>query len=93
MDKLDETHHDDALANESHKKHIKSQHDKSDKQAISSSHTTKCMIRWGKVNSSLCGMVPISKRALEKGAYELVDYNGVLLGDPRNGIFLKRNYA
>ena len=30
---------------------------------------------------------------LEKGAYELVDYDGIPLGEPRNGLYLKRYYA
>ena len=35
----------------------------------------------------------IVNHVLEKGAYELVDYNGIPLGDPQNGIYLKRYYA
>ena len=31
----------------------------------------------------------IVKHVLEKGAYELVDYEGMTLADPRNGIYLK----
>ena len=30
---------------------------------------------------------------LEKGAYELVDYDWIPLGDPCNGLYLKRYYA
>ena len=33
------------------------------------------------------------KRILEKGAYELVDYEGKDLAEPRNGIYLKKYYA
>ena len=33
------------------------------------------------------------KRVLEKGAYELVDYEGTVLAEPRNGIYLKKYYA
>ena len=29
---------------------------------------------------------------LEKGAYELVDYDAISSGDPCNGIYLKRYY-
>ena len=29
------------------------------------------------------------KRVLEKGAYELVDYEGIALEEPRNGLYLK----
>ena len=32
----------------------------------------------------------IVKRVLAKGAYELVDYDGISLARPRNGLYLKR---
>ena len=35
----------------------------------------------------------VVKRVLEKGAYELVDYEGTALVDPRNGLYLKKYYA
>ena len=35
----------------------------------------------------------IISKFLEKGAYELVDYDGIPLGEPRNGLYLKRYYA
>ena len=35
----------------------------------------------------------VVKRVLEKGAYELVDYEGTTLEEPRNGIYLKKYYA
>ena len=33
----------------------------------------------------------VVKRVLEKGAYELVDYEGTALEEPRNGLYLKKN--
>ena len=33
------------------------------------------------------------KQVLEKGAYELVDYEGIALVEPRNGLYLKKYYA
>ena len=33
------------------------------------------------------------KRVLEKDAYELVDYEGAALAEPRNGLYLKKYYA
>ena len=30
---------------------------------------------------------------LEKGTYELIDYDGITLGEPRNWIYLKKYYA
>ena len=35
----------------------------------------------------------IVKRVLAKGGYELVDYDGIPLEQPRNGLYLKRYYA
>lgn len=35
----------------------------------------------------------IVKCVLGKGAYELVDYEGNMLKEPRNGLYLKRYYS
>jgi hypothetical protein len=35
----------------------------------------------------------IVRRVLEKGAYELVDYDGIPLSEPRNGLYLKKYYV
>jgi len=35
----------------------------------------------------------IVKRVLAKGAYKLVDYNGIPLSQPRNRLYLKCYYA
>ena len=35
----------------------------------------------------------VVKRVLEKGAYELVDYEGMVLAEPRNGLYIKKYYA
>ena len=35
----------------------------------------------------------VVKHVLEKGAYELVDYEGTALAKPRNGLYLKKYYA
>ena len=35
----------------------------------------------------------IVKRVLKNGAYELIDYEGVPLAQPRNGLYLKKYYA
>ena len=42
---------------------------------------------------SMCHGPYIVRRILEKGAYELVDYDEIPLGEPRNGLYLKRYYA
>ena len=46
----------------------------------------------GKFESMWHGPYIVS-RVLEKGAYELVDYDEIPLGEPRNGLYLKRYYA
>ena len=46
----------------------------------------------GKFNSMWHGPYVV-KHVLEKGAYELVDYEGIALADPRNGLYLKKYYA
>ena len=35
----------------------------------------------------------VVKRVLEKGAYELVDYEGTTSVEPRNGLYIKKYYA
>ena len=35
----------------------------------------------------------VVKHVLEKGAYELVDYEGTTLAEPRNRVYLKKYYA
>ena len=35
----------------------------------------------------------VVKHVLEKGTYELVDYEGIALVEPRNGLYLKNYYA
>ena len=35
----------------------------------------------------------VISKVLEKGAYELVDYDGIPFGKPCNGLYLKRYYA
>ena len=46
----------------------------------------------GKFNPMWCGPYVV-KRVLENGAYELVDYEGTALAEPRNGLYLKKCYA
>jgi hypothetical protein len=35
----------------------------------------------------------IIKHGLHKGSYKLVDYDGISLGEPLNGLYLKKYYA
>ena len=46
----------------------------------------------GKVNPMWHGPYVV-KHVLDKGAYELVDYEGTSLAEPRNGVYLKKYYA
>ena len=46
----------------------------------------------GKFNPMLHGPY-IVKCVLEKGAYELADYEGTALAEPGNGLYLKKYYA
>ena len=46
----------------------------------------------GKFNP-MCHIPYVVKRLLEKGAYDLVYYEGTTFADPRNGIYLKKYYA
>ena len=46
----------------------------------------------GKSESMWYGPFIVSK-VLEKGAYELMDYDRIPFGQPRNGLYLKRYYA
>jgi hypothetical protein len=45
-----------------------------------------------KFEAMWCGPY-IVKCVLEKGDYELVDYDGIPLSEPRNGLYLKKYYA
>ena len=46
----------------------------------------------GKLESMGYGPYIVSK-VLEKGAYELVDYDGIPFEKPHNGLYLKMYYA
>jgi hypothetical protein len=96
---LDETRHDDALVIETQKKHVKAQYDKHVKPHVFSEgdlvllyEQDRDLLGAGKFEAMWCGPY-IVKHVLEKGAYELVDYDGIPLSEPRNGIYLKKYYA
>ena len=96
---LDETRRDVTLANEAHKKHIKSQYDKSvqpqvfnEGDLVLTYDQRHDKLDKGKFESMWYGPFIVSK-VLEKGAYELVDYDEIPFGKPRNGLYLKRYYA
>ena len=87
------------LANEVHKRRIKVQYDKNFQPRIFSEGDLVLLydqeadvIGTGKFEP-LWHSPYIFKRFLAKVAYELVDYDGIPLAQPRNGLYLKRYYA
>ena len=96
---LDETRHDVALANEAHKKCIKAQYDWNFKPPAFSEGDVALLYaqdsdKLGASKFEPLWMGPyIVKQVLTKGAYELVDYDGIPLSQPQNGLYLKRYYT
>ena len=87
------------MANEAHKKCVKAQYDKSVQPRVFNEggmvltyDQRHDKLAKGKFESMWYGPFIVSK-VLEKGAYELVDYDGIPFGQPRNGLYLKRYYA
>jgi len=99
LTRLDETRRNAALANEAHKKRVKVQFDKTvEPRSFSEGDLVLVYdqrhddMGAGKFQSMWLGPY-IIKRVLQKGAYELVDFEGIPLNEPRNGLYLKRYYA
>ena len=99
LNKLDETRCNVSSANEAHKWQIKTQYgrtvqprsyDEGDMVLNYDQKHDKMGV--GKFESMWHGPYIIN-RILEKGAYELVDYDGISLGEPCNGLYLKKYYA
>eukprot|EP00253_Pinus_taeda_P002396 PITA_02396 len=96
---LDENRRNVALAIEIHTKRIKAQYDRN----VTPRNFSKgdLVLLYDQANDKLGAskFVPmwhglyIVKRKLAKGVYELEDFDGVSLGKPRNGLYLKRYYA
>ena len=96
---LDESRIDDALANEAHKKCVKPQYDNSvqpcvfnEGDLVPTYDQRHDKLRKGKFESMWYDPFIVSK-VLEKGACELIEYDGTLFGKPCNGLYLKRYYA
>jgi len=92
---LDETRRYVVLANEAHKKCVKVQFDKNVKPFVFSEGDLVLLydqdsgkLGVGKFQSLWMGPY-IVKRVLAKGAYELVDYDGIPLSQPKNGLYPK----
>jgi hypothetical protein len=99
LEQLDEMRRDAATSNDVHKQCIKSQYDKLVKPRIFSEGDLVLVydekndtLGIGKFVSMWLGPY-IVKRILGKGAYELVDYEGSMLKEPWNGLYLKSYYS
>ena len=99
LSNLDETRKDVSLTNKAHKKHVKEYYDKSIQPRVFNEGDLVLTydqrydkLGKGKFKSTWYRPFIISK-VLEKGAYELIDYDGIPLGKPCNGLYLKRYYA
>ena len=99
LNNLDETRRYASLANEAHKKCINVHYDKSiQPRAFNEGDLVltydQRYDKLGKEKFESMWFDPfIISKVLEKGAYELVDYDGILLGKTHNGLYLKRYYA
>ena len=99
LEQLDEQRRDALVALEVNKRRVKVQYDKyvhprrfSKGDLVLLWDQLKEPLGAGKFNPMWRGPY-IIKHVLEKGAYELVDYEGMTLVEPRNGLYLKKYYA
>ena len=99
LEKLDEQPRDALVALKVNKHCVKVQYDKSVRPRRFSKgdlvllwDQAKEPLGAGKFNPMWHGPYMV-KRVLEKGAYEWVDYEGIALAEPTNGLYLKKYYA
>ena len=99
LEHLDEQRRDVHTTNEAHKNRVKNHYDKSVKHRIFSEG--ELVLLWdqdkeplgaGKFRSMWLGPYVMSN-ILKKGAYELTDFEGNKLPEPRNGLYMKKYYA
>eukprot|EP00253_Pinus_taeda_P009299 PITA_09299 len=96
---LDETRRDATLANKANKKRVNKQYDKNVKPRVYSEGDLVLLYdhesdKIGAGKFKPLWMSPyIVKHVLTKDAYELVDYDGIPLSKPKNGLYLKCYYA
>ena len=96
LEQLDEQHEDSLVALEFNKCHIKVHYDKfvhprrfSEGDLVLLWDQAKEPLGEGKFNPMWHGPYVV-KQVLEKGSYELVDYEGTSLAETRNGLYLKK---
>ena len=99
LEQLDEQRRDSLVALEVNKHRVKVQYDKfvhprkfSEGDLVLLWDQDKEPLGAGKFNPMWHGPYMV-KCVLEKGTYELVDYEGTALEEPRNGLYLKKYYA
>ena len=99
LEHLDEQRRDAAIINDAHNKRVKTQYDKvvcpcvfSEGDLVLVYNPYKDALGAGKFKSMWYGPF-IVKRVLGKGAYELVNFKGNKLVEPRNGLYLKKYFA
>ena len=99
LEQLDEKRRDALVALDINKNRVKVQYDKSvcprrfsEGDLVLLWDQTKEPLGEGKFNPMWHGPYVV-KHVLEKGAYELVDYEGMTLAEPRNGLYIKKYYA
>ena len=99
LEHLDEQRRDALTTNQAHKNRVKIQYNKLVKPRIFSEG--ELVLLWDqdkeplgarKFRSMWLGPYVVSK-VLNKGAYELIDFDGNKLPEPRNGLYLKKYYA
>jgi hypothetical protein len=99
LEQLNEHHHDVALANEAHKQKFKCQYDRSICPRIFSKGDLFLVYDQDKDPLGVGKFKPmwfkpfIMKEVLKKGSYRLVDFEGNVLVEPRNGLYLKKYYS
>jgi hypothetical protein len=96
---LDKTRRDATLVIEAQKKRVKAQYDKHVKPHVFSEGDLVLLYEHDRDTLGAGKFKPmwrgpyIVRRVLEKGVYEMVDYDGIPLSEPRNGLYLNKYYA
>ena len=99
LEHLNEQPRDATLENEAHKTWVKSQYDKFvhpgvfyEGDLVLVYDQDKDDLGAGKFNPMW--FVPyVMRRVLEKGSYEIEEFEGNVLSEPRNGLYLKKYYS
>jgi hypothetical protein len=99
LEQLNEEHRDANLANETHKKKIKCKYDRSIHPQIFSKGDLVLVCDQDKDPLGEAKFKPmwfgpfIIKEVLRKGTYRLVEFEGNVLVEPRNGLYLNKYYS